>query len=177
MDRIKNYNIAFGGLKNGKHEFDFDITQEFFDLFATEPDFCDAKLQATAAVDKHSTFLEMTIRVEGEVSLACDITGRQFLQPVENGVNILVKFGEEYDDSNEEIITLPHGETEVNIAQQIYEAALLAIPMKKVSPDVTDEDLDLLERYSPGEESEEAAETPADIDPRWAALNKLKKEN
>ena len=39
MDKFKNYDIAFTGLKNGKHEFDFIITQAFFDLFETEKEF------------------------------------------------------------------------------------------------------------------------------------------
>ena len=47
---------------------------------------------------------------------------------------------------------------------------MLSIPMKKVSPDISEEDLEILEKFSPQEEIEEE---PA-IDPRWEALKKFK---
>ena len=87
----------------------------------------------------------------------------------------VVKFGEEYDDSNEEIITIPHYYSEFNIAQFIYEAVVLAIPMKKVSPAAleNEEFQDLLDKFSPKINEEKADDE--DIDPRWKALNKLRK--
>ena len=45
--------------------------------------------------------------------------------------------------------------------------------MKKISPNVSDEDLEILEKFSPKEEVEEEQ----DIDPRWEALKKLKDKN
>lgn len=56
MEKIRNYNIAFTGLKNGKHEFIFDVKQEFFNLFDTEQEFDKADLKVKAMLDKHSTF-------------------------------------------------------------------------------------------------------------------------
>lgn len=90
-----------------------------------------------------------------------------------------MKFGEEYDDSNEEVIVIPQNEYEFNISQLIFEAVVLAIPMKKLSPNLTEEDLEALEQYSPKEVEEDQAEEneEGEIDPRWAALNKLKGKN
>lgn len=88
----------------------------------------------------------------------------------------MVKFGEEYDDSNEEVIVIPQNEYEFNISQLIFEAVVLAIPMKKLSPNLTEEDLEALEQYSPKEVEEDQKDEneEGEIDPRWAALNKLK---
>ena len=36
MDKFRNYDVAFSGLKTGKHEFKFEVEQAFFDLFETE---------------------------------------------------------------------------------------------------------------------------------------------
>ena len=33
----------------------------------------------------------------------------------------MVKFGDEYNDENDDILIVPHGEYEINIAQYIYE--------------------------------------------------------
>ena len=179
MEKIRNYNIAFTGLKNGKHEFIFDVKQEFFNLFDTEQEFDKADLKVKAMLDKHSTFLEFDIKVEGTVQLTCDISNEDFSHPIQNDIKVLVKFGEEYDDSNEEVIVIPQNEYEFNISQLIFEAVVLAIPMKKLSPNLTEEDLEALEQYSPKEVEEDQKDEneEGEIDPRWAALNKLKGKN
>ncbi|MGC4129168.1 MAG: DUF177 domain-containing protein [Bergeyella sp.] len=175
MDKLRNYDISFSGLKNGKHEFRFEIDKAFFQLFDTEQEFSNPKITAEVLLDKHSTFLEFWIKIYGNVELICDITNASFRHPIENEVKVLVKFGEEYDDSNEEVITIPMHDHSFNTAQLIYENVILSVPMKKISPDVTDEDLEILNRFSPkaSEETEEEHES----DPRWEALKKLKDKN
>ena len=104
MDRFRNYDIAFSGLKTGKHDFKFEINQEFFDLFETEQEFFNPKIDVNVHLDKHTTFLEFYINVSGTVQLICDISNDEFSENIENDLKVLVKFGEEYDDSNEDII-------------------------------------------------------------------------
>lgn len=175
MDKYRNYNVNFSGLKIGKHEFKFSIDQAFFDLFETEKEFTNAKLDCDVLLERHSTFLDFKISISGTIDLVCDISNQEFSHPVSNEISLLVKFGEEYDDSNEEIIVIPHHESEFNVAQIIYEAVMLSVPMKKLSPNIleNDEYQDLLEKFSP--KIKEEKEDNEEIDPRWAALNKLKK--
>ena len=177
MDRFRNYNIAFSGLKTGKHDFKFEINQEFFDLFETEQEFFNPKINVTVLLDKHTTFLEFYINVSGTVQLICDISNDEFSENINNDIKVLVKFGEEYDDSNEDIITIPHKDSEFNIANLIYEAVVLSIPMKKLAPAVreNDEYQKLLDQYSP--KKIEEVEEEQSIDPRWEALKKLKDNN
>lgn len=173
MDKFRNYDVAFSGLKNGKHEFKFEVEQSFFDLFETELEFTNAHIDADVILEKHTTFLDFEITITGTVNLVCDITAEEFSHHINNSIKILVKFGEEYDDSNEEVITIPHGDSAFNIAQLIYEAVILSIPMKKISPNVKDEDIELIEKFSPKIEENEEHE----VDPRWEALKKLKDKN
>ena len=89
---------------------------------------------------------------------------------------MVVKFGEEYNDDNEDILIVPHGEYEINVAQYIYELIILAVPAKRVHPGVEDgtlksEILSKLEELSPNKEKEE--KTSEEIDPRWNNLKKL----
>ena len=177
MDKIRNYNVSFSGLKEGRHTFQFEIEKTFLELFDTEREFENPNLLADVVLQKHSTFLEFEIKVHGTVELICDLTTEAFNEPIENEIKILVKFGEEYDDSDEDIITIPRQDHEFNISQLVYEAIVLAVPMKKISPNISDEDLSLLDQYSSdilptGDSNEE--EEP-EIDPRWDALKKLKK--
>lgn len=173
MEKLRNYDVSFSGLKNGKHEFRFEIDKAFFGLFDTEQEFTNPRITATVFLEKHTTFLEFIIKTEGVVELVCDITSEPFDHPVENEIKVLVKFGEEYDDSNVDIITIPHQDHAFNIAQLVYEDVVLSIPMKKVSPNIGEKDMEILEKFSPKEEEEAESETNAD--PRWEALKKLKK--
>jgi uncharacterized metal-binding protein YceD (DUF177 family) len=173
MDKLRNYDVSFSGLKTGKHEFRFEIDKEFFQLFDTEQEFTNPKIAVDVSLDKHSTFLEFEIKVNGTVELVCDITTENFDHPIENEIKVLVKFGEEYDDSEEDVITIPISDHAFNLAQLIYETVALSIPMKKVSPHINDEDLQILEKFSPKEIEEEEHES----DPRWEALKKLKDKN
>lgn len=175
MDKFRNYDIAFTGLKTGKHDFEFEIDQKFFDLFETEQEFLTPKIIAKILLDKHTTFLEFEINISGTVQLVCDISNDEFSEHIENKLKVLVKFGEEYDDSNEEVITIPQKDSDFNVANLIYEAVVLSIPMKKIAPMVRDNDeyQNLLDKYSP--KIEENKEQNAD--PRWEALKKLKDNN
>lgn len=176
MDKFRNYEVVFSGLKNGKHEFQFEINKAFFELFETEQEFTNPRITADILLDKHTTFLEFWIKTSGLVTLVCDITNEEFDYPIENEIKVLVKFGEEYDDSNEEVITIPETDHAFNVAQLIYEDVILSIPMKKISPNVDEEDLEILDKYSPKETKEDNDESSEEtVDPRWEALKKLKK--
>ena len=174
MDKLRNYEVSFSGLKNGKHNFLFEIDKEFFQLFDTEQEFTNPKIVADILMDKHTTFLEFFIKTTGEVELVCDITNQPFNHPIENEIDVLVKFGENYDDSDIDVIQIPMQDHAFNVAQLIYENLALSIPMKKVSPNVTDEDLEVLEKFQP--KTVENTEEP-ESDPRWDALKKLKDKN
>lgn len=176
MDKLRNYDVSFSGLKNGKHEFKFEIDKTFFQLFDTEQEFTNPRIEVDVLLDKHTTFLEFEIKIKGLVELVCDITNEDFDYPIENEIKILVNFGEEYDDSNEDVITIPIAEHAFNVAHLIYENVMLSIPMKKISPNVSDEDIKILDQFSP-KDIEEAEEEEHESDPRWDALRKLRDNN
>lgn len=175
MDKFRNYDIEFSGLKIGKHEFSFEIGEAFFKMFDTEQEFENPMIGVDVLLHKHTTFLEFFVRISGMVDLFCDITTECFTCPLESEFKVLVKYGDAYDDSNDEVIIIPHQDYAFNIAQLLYENVMLAVPMKKISPNVTQEDLDLIEQFSPVIETENNSDD-IEVDPRWEALNKLKKK-
>lgn len=187
MDKFKKYSVSFAGLSLGKHHFDFSITQSFFDLFEFEQDFQNPDLKIELILDKNNNFLDLFFKLSGEIELHCDLTNEVFSQEIEGNSEIIVKFGEDFDDSDDEVWEIPQGEHSVSISQMIYEMTLLAIPNKRVHPDVLSgkshsEMLKLLEQYTLHETDEEEDEEEDDsnseetIDPRWESLKKLKKQ-
>lgn len=165
MEGFREYDVSFSGLKLGDHTFEFPLDQKFFDLFSVSPDFDNLQGNAQFVLTKKNTFMEAHLKVNGTVELVCDHSAEDFTQNIQNTLDWVIKFGEEYDDSDDEIWIIPHNEHQINIAQMIYEAILLAIPMKRVKPEYAKED----ELYT-----QDNTDKP-DTDPRWDALKKLKK--
>lgn len=175
MKKLKEFIIQFVGLKQGEHNFEYKIDNKFFNHFEYD-EFNDANLNVKVVLNKKTTLLELHFLVSGTVNINCDLTNEPFDQVIENDFNLVVKFGDEYNDENEEILIIPHSEYEVNIAQYVYELIVLSVPFKRVHPGVKDgslnsEILEKLEELSP-KSLEEKTENE-DIDPRWNTLKKL----
>lgn len=174
MKKLKDFDIPFVGLKQGKHQFDFKIKTAFFDAFEYD-DFNDADIKVSLLLDKKSNMLELTFRSQGYVNVNCDVSNEAYDQELEGELHLVVKFGEEYNDENEEILIIPHGEHQINIAQYIYEMIVLSVPLKRIHPGVEDgtlstEILNKLEEFQPGEKKEHK---DGETDPRWDQLKKL----
>lgn len=171
--KLKEFNIPFSGLKLGKHEFVYEIENAFFESFDYQ-EFNGASIHIKAILEKMGTMMELKIKAKGTVNVDCDLTGEAYDQPISSDLHLVVKFGEEYNDEDDEILIIPHGEHQFNIAQYIYEMLVLAVPQKRVHPGIADgtlksDILDKLEELQPKEEKEQTDKT----DPRWDDLKKL----
>lgn len=176
MKSTNEYLIPFIGLKIGKHQFDYQINKKFFDEFGfDEFESCDIKVNV--AFEKKATMLELNFKHSGTVNVPCDVSGEQFDLPIKGKIRLVVQFGELFNNDNDELLILPHGEHLLNIAQYIYEMIALSIPFKRVHPGVKDgtlksETIDKLNSKST-KVQKEAKKEDADIDPRWDKLKQL----
>jgi len=175
MDTIKAFTIPFVGLKIGKHHFDYQIDNTFFSNFEYS-EFNDAKVKVDVELEKKSTLLELNFQVEGTVNVNCDLTNEPYDQHVEDTFDLVVKFGEAFNNDNEDILIIPHGEYQINVAQYIYELIVLSVPVKKIHPGVEDGTLDSdilkkLEELSP--KTDTSDKNTEETDPRWDTLKKL----
>ncbi len=175
MKTLKDYTIQFVGLKEGEHHFDFKINNTFFQSFEYD-EFNSTDVNVDLKLIKKSTLLELYFSASGNVNVNCDITNEPYSQTIEDQFKLVVKFGAEYNDDNEDILIVPHGEYEINVAQYIYELVVLAVPAKRVHPGIEDgtlksDILSKLEELSPSEGLQKKSQE--DIDPRWNNLKKL----
>jgi uncharacterized metal-binding protein YceD (DUF177 family) len=175
MKELKTFTIPFVGLKEGKHQFEFKIDKTFFDFFDYQ-DFNDASVEVDLELNKKTTLLELNFKISGFVNVNCDVTNEPYDQEVSSEFDLVVKFGDEFNDEEIDLLVLPHGAYEVNIQQYIYELIILAVPSKRIHPGVEDgslnsEILDKLEELSPKEEK--LRESDSETDPRWNTLKKL----
>ena len=168
-----DYLISFKGLKQGEHHFDYEIDKKFFDSF-TYDDYLDSKIHARVKLVKKPTLMELTFKIKGGVLVNCDVSGEEFQQPIEGNLEIIVKFGESYNNDDEVVLVLPHESHSLVVAQYIYETIILSTPKKRIHPGVVDGSLqsDVLNKLKEFQRKNTSTKTD-NIDPRWDKLKGL----
>ena len=174
MRRIAAYTIPFVGLKLGKHQFEYDIDNEFFDHFEYD-EFNSVDVKIDLLFEKKTTMMELTFKASGTVNVDCDITNEPYDQPIDSSLFLVIKFGDEYSDEDEDLLIIPHGEYEVNVQQYIYELIVLSLPIKRVHPGVEDGTLksDVLDKLEELSIDKKEKNNEDEIDPRWDKLKNL----
>lgn len=172
MKDLKEFDISFVGLKDGVNQFEYRIENEFFDFFEYD-EFYNSSIKVVLAFLKKPTMFELNFTFSGWVEVTCDVTNELFKYPIETSIDLIVKFGQEFNDENEELLIIPYSDHKINVAQYIYEAIVLELPLKRVHPGVIDGTLhsEVLDKLRELEIKEEKTEEDKEIDPRW---NKLK---
>ena len=133
----KEFDIPFSGLKQGKHGYSYDINNTFFDSYGYD-EFNAVDVVVKVILNKTPTIMELDFGAAGTVNVDCDITSEPYAQPITSCSRLIVKFGDSYNDEDDEILILPHGEHQLNIAQFVYEMLVLAVPLKRVHPGTAD---------------------------------------
>ncbi len=169
MDYLAKYTIPYKGLKDGSHEFDFTADEKFFEHFQFENNF-QGQVSVKATLLKKTLVMSLNLEINGEINVTCDRCLDRFPYQVEGESTLFIKFGETYEELDNDIIVVPESENEIRIAQYIYELILLSFPINFVHPD--DEDgfstcnEEMTQKLNEHSEKKE-------IDPRWSELKKL----
>ena len=179
MSKTKEYVIPFVGLKLGKHKFEYQINNAFFEIFDYN-EFQNSDIKVNVILDKKSNLLEISFKHQGTINVPCDLTSEDFDLPIKGKIKLIVRFGDTYNNDNEELLILPFGEFEIDIAQYIYEMIVLSIPLRRVHPGIKDgslktEALTKLKELAIEEQKKENKEEKEqeNTDPRWDKLKQL----
>lgn len=146
MDTAKRYAIAYKGLENGTYGFDFKVDGELFEAEGNveiKGGDCDVHVDMT----KSESMLECEVAIKGHVITECDRCLEDCSIPIDYRGTLLVRFSDETDDYDGEVMWLPVSEREVDLAQYIYESIVLALPYRRVHPD-GECNPDMLARFS-----------------------------
>ena len=187
---MKEYGIAFKGLKDGEHVFEYRLKDAFFELFE-QPQVETGDLAATVTLIKSSRMLEFRFSIVGEVGTVCDRCLSDVDVPIDYEGILYVNFGDEYAEPTEEIVVIPYEEHTFNIASFLYEFIVVSVPIRHIHPDNEDgtpgcdpEMLERLDEYIVHDDIEASdrdedndIEDEDSIDPRWDELKKLFNKN
>lgn len=128
------YNIAFRGLSQGKHIFEYEIDDKFFSEF--EGGVVDeGNVNVRITLEKQSSLMILRFEVEGTVRVQCDRCLEMYAQPIKGADQIFVKFGEKEFEEGDDVIWVSANDYQLNVAQLIYEFICLAVPIKRVHPE------------------------------------------
>jgi uncharacterized metal-binding protein YceD (DUF177 family) len=172
MKDLKQFNIPFIGLKDESHLFEYQISNTFFDAFNFD-EYFDTNIQIELTFNKKDTMLLLTFVAKGTVNVTCDVSGEPFDQKINANLSLIVKFGEEYNDENEEVLILPYASFQINVAQYIYEMVVLNVPSKRVHPKVLDGTMESEAMEKLSKLRVTAKKTTENVDPRWDKLKSL----
>ena len=177
MESLHKYRIVYQGLKEGLHEFDFDVDNLFFEKLEYS-EIKKGSLNAHVVLIKKSTFLELDFQINGNVELVCDRCLDEYLQEIDYNGKLFVKFSETEGDLAEDVICWSQSDYELDISHYIYESINLSIPLKRVHPDdkngkstCNPEMIKKLKNFKIDEPTDDT------IDPRWDDLRKLMANN
>lgn len=170
MNSEQKYEIQFSGLAAGVHDFEWSLDSAFFEERSSE-EILEAQLTSKVNLDKNNRMMTLLFNIEGKVKVICDRCGDDLWLPLTCNEELIARFAPDTDLTGDEVIYLGNSEYKLDVSQYLFEFVMLNIPAKKVhlegecNPEV--------ESYFQSEEPIE--EEKEKQDPRWKALEKLKK--
>ena len=172
MCNIESFKIDLKALPQGASILEFKLDDSYFKAIDA-PDIQRGELSSSLSISRTDDFFELNFHTEGIVHIPCDICLDDMEQSIETDDRLLVRFGEDYSEEDD-LVIVTENEGILDVAWFIYEFIALNIPIKhvhapgKCNPAM----IEMLQQHSAARSGEEEEET---VDPRWAALLKLKK--
>ena len=131
----KEFDIDLLSIKEGKSfEKEYRITRDFFEN-RENTDILDADVDVVLHVEKRHGCYMLEFDLVGNLAVACDRCLDPVNIPIDTTYDIMVRHGEEYDDSRDDVLIIPENRTTLDVAPLIYDTLLLEIPLRHVHPD------------------------------------------
>ncbi len=167
VDRLKEYRVAFRGLGEGRHTFNYTLDESFFDCFETTKG-TKGNIDVTVVIVKSSLLMEVKIDIRGTVTAVCDRCLGTVDVPIQGGMNLYVKQNVREEGNNDDYIVLAPDDDYLDLSSYIYEAYVLHYPLRVVHEEgkCDPEMKEVLDRYVTDKDHKPT-------DPRWDELKKL----
>lgn len=124
--------ISVNGLAQGETTLLGRVDKEFFAKFENE-EILDADLDVTLFVDKRPGYVDVDCDLDGTIAVPCD----RCLSPVQVEVSTSASFRLRLKDQSialeedQEEVFLTEGSDTLDLSQEIYDFALLALPLQR----------------------------------------------
>ncbi len=165
---LKALGLEFQGLALGEHRWDFSVGARFFELFP-EQDFREPEFSVALVLNKQTSLFELSIEIAGSVEVDCDRSLRTFRMPVEAKRELVIRFADVGDLTDDELVFITPEEHRLETAQWVYETIASAVPIKRLHPEEAAKDEPGRWEFGQPTHTDEGG----DPDPRWDKLKDL----
>jgi uncharacterized metal-binding protein YceD (DUF177 family) len=139
MKHNREFEIAFVGLKPGEHDFNYVITDSFFEKFE-KPEFHHAAIEVKLKMDKKQGCFLLKFYINGKAMIVCDRCGDDYEMTLWDEFELLVK---QIDDAevakktqdDAEVAYIARSESTLDVSTWIYEFIILSVPIQHIHPD------------------------------------------
>jgi uncharacterized metal-binding protein YceD (DUF177 family) len=140
--------IPFVGLKVGFHDFDFDVSDSFFDEIEYSI-IHSGSVKVHISLEKKETMLIAIFTIDGKVKTNCDRCNDPIEVVVDGTYQLIFKFGLE-PEFDENLVVLHPDDYEIDMREHIYEFITVSLPTRVVHPkgECNEEMIALLNEYS-----------------------------
>ena len=190
LAKLATFRIPLRGAKQGTDNYEFLLDDDFFRAMESI-DILGGAVKVSLAVRRANEANYFAIHCQGTIQIVCDRCMEPMDYAVEADYDLAVKFGDEYDDSNDGVLIVPEGDNDLDVAPIVYDTVALSIPLQHVHAEGEcdeatwqalqahtahdlDDEPDEYGTYADEDADADQLDNETNIDPRWAELMKLK---
>jgi len=137
MSDLERYSIRLKDLKEGRHEFRFELDDDFFEK--TENNlFCKGDITCHLTMDKHNSIIAMHFDLSGHIQVACDRCVASIDLPLSGDYRLILKYREDASPEemaameNEGIVLVAAEDNTFDLRPYLRDFSLLMVPAKLV---------------------------------------------
>jgi uncharacterized metal-binding protein YceD (DUF177 family) len=136
MGSKRMYEIAFVGLKQGEHAFEYELNDAFFKEKGAE-DVENMNANIKMLLDKNNGFMLLKFNVGGSAEVGCDRCGNALVVELWDEFSMVVKLTDDPIKANEEeedadVFYISKTESHFDVSDWLYEFAMLSIPTQHI---------------------------------------------
>ena len=173
----EKYSLHLPQLKLGKQQETFELDRSFFEHF--EYGLSESgSVKAVLDIHKYERHLDVKLHLTGTMELPCDRCLEPYPQPIDTTHRLIYSFDPDQKFEATEVIQVSEDEPLLSVAQELYDYVHVSLPLRRVPPksvhQCNPEVLKVLGLDPDGNPLEADDQEEQEMDPRWAALKKLK---
>lgn len=166
----KDFTVQFGSLKEGFHDFKYQLTDDFFALI--EQDLIQkGEISVLLHLERSERHMTCTFTLSGWVHKTCDVCLNDLQYPIESTQNLHVKVTDKKIEEESDLISVNSNAYELDLTNHLFDYVVLSLPMKLECRDAIDReecDEKVLEMLATSKD-----ETDNSNHPEWQKLKEI----
>ena len=157
--------ITLSDLRTGVYTARWNVSTEFFEEFENQQ-VRSAELEVQVTARKTGASVDVDLDIRGTLTVPCDRCLEDVSMPVDSSPRLKVRFGQQpagdaEEEDGRELVWIPEGESQVDLAQTIYDYSCLSLPIQcchregECNPEA-------LKHLNPSEEASRDSQQPED---------------